>query len=101
MFVHCVYFWGKAGLTEAERAAFLQGLESLLAIETVRHGWIGPPAAPASRPVIDASYTFALVTVFADQEGHDIYQEHPVHKAFIRDCQGFWQTVKVYDSLSA
>ena len=83
MFVHAVYFWLK--------------VESLRGCESVREMFIGVPAA-TSRPVIDRSYTFALVVMFDDLVGHDAYQEHPIHKAFVDTFGGYWTKLQIYDS---
>src|SRR3989338_9574689 len=70
MFVHCVYFWLKPGITEAEKRQFLAGASSLTRIQSVRQGWVGKPAA-TDRPVIDRSYSYGLVVAFDDLAGHD------------------------------
>lgn len=97
MFVHCVYFWEAEGLTGPQRRQFQEELQNLLTIEAVRQGWVGTPAA-TRRPVIDSTYTFALILVFADQADHDAYQEHPVHLGFVERCRSFWREVKIYDA---
>ena len=98
MFVHAVYFWLREDLTPAEHARFEAGLRSLRGIEGVRHGYIGSPA-PTDRPVIERSYSRALVLVFADQAAHDAYQAHPVHDRFRAECGGLWTAVRIYDSV--
>lgn len=99
MFVHCVYFWLRPDLTEAERAQFVEGARSLTAIESVRHGWVGTPAA-TDRAVIDRTYSYALVVVFDDMAGHDAYQDHPVHDRFRDTCAPFWTRVQIYDTVT-
>jgi hypothetical protein len=99
MFVHAVYFWLREGITPAEEQRFTEGVESLRAIDGVVHGYIGVPA-PTDRPVIDRSYSRALVLVFADEAAHEAYQVHPVHDRFRRECGGLWKTVRIYDSIS-
>ncbi len=95
MFVHCVYFWLKPGISQAEQARFAAGAETLLRIGTVRQGWLGRPA-DTDRPIIDRSYSYALVVVFDDRVGHDTYQADPVHDAF-RTLSPLWIDVKIYD----
>lgn len=99
MFIHSVYFWEREGLTPAERSEWEEGLRSLTTIETVRGGWIGTPAS-TDRPVIDRSYSYALVVHFADEAGHDVYQEHPVHDVFRERCARFWKKVQIYDAVT-
>jgi len=95
MFVHCVYFWLKPGITAEEEQTFLRGAESLTKIQSVRYGWCGKPAA-TDRPVIDRTYSYGLVVAFDDAAGHDAYQVDPVHDAF-RDLHDLWVTVRIYD----
>lgn len=99
MFVHSVYFWLRDDLTSDERDRFVEGLNSLLAIETIHHGHVGTPAS-TKRPIIDRSYSYGLVVVFADKEGHDAYQDHPIHDRFRNTCRDLWRDVKIYDMSS-
>jgi hypothetical protein len=99
MFVHCVYFWLRDDLSEAERRRFVEGVESLTKIESVRHGWVGTPAA-TDRPIIDRSYSYALIVAFDDVAAHDAYQVDPIHDRFRDTCAPFWRQVKIYDVLT-
>lgn len=96
MFVHCVYFWLKPELDNDSLARFIDGLEALIGIQTVRYGFYGRPAS-TDRAVIDRTYSYALVCVFDSDEGHDAYQVHPVHDAFREQCGSLWSEVKIYD----
>lgn len=95
MFVHCVYFWLKPDITPEDERRFVEGARALTTLRTVRHGWVGKPAA-TDRPIIDRSYSYGLTVIFDDVEGHDAYQVHPVHDAF-REFQHLWTAVKIYD----
>jgi len=95
MFVHSVYFWMKPTLSASEKQTFLKGLESMTKIDSVRHGWYGPPAA-TDRPVIDRTYSYGLVVVFDNEAGHDFYQSHPAHDAF-RGLKDLWTNVRIHD----
>ncbi len=97
-FVHSVYFWLRPDLSTEQREAFVRGLRALRGIETVQYGWIGVPAA-TDRPVIDRSYSHALILVFADAAGQETYQVHPVHDRFREEFAGFWTRVLIYDSV--
>jgi Stress responsive A/B Barrel Domain len=97
MFVHNVYFWLKDGITAEEEAAFAKGVKTLLTISTIKHGWVGKPAK-TNRPVIERSYTYALVTVFENEAGHDVYQVDPIHKVFLETCAQYWKQVRIFDS---
>lgn len=99
MFVHAVYFWLRPDLTPAQRAQFATQVRSLGTIEGVQQCYTGVPAA-TDRPVIERSYSQALVLVFADEAAHDTYQVHPVHERFRTECGAFWTTVRIFDSVS-
>jgi len=96
MMVHNVYFWLKTDLSPAQIEEFEAGLESLLSIPSMRHGFWGRPSS-TSRPIIDRSYSYGLTEVFDDLAGHDAYQEHPVHLDFVEKNKDKWTTVKIYD----
>ena len=98
MLVHSVFFWLHADRTAQQRDDFRQGLESLNAIEHVRALYIGTPAHTTPRPVIDRSFTFMLTVVFDDVPGHDAYQVHSVHKAFLARFASYWSRVQIYDA---
>jgi len=98
MLVHHVLFWLKADTTEEQKAAFRKGLESLEKIETVRSFHVGTPA-PIERAVVDVTYTFSLVLSFDDLAGHDVYQVHTIHKAFLEEFRVFFEKVVIYDSI--
>jgi hypothetical protein len=97
MLVHSVFFWLKPETTADQKAAFKKGLESLRGIEANVACYIGTPA-PTDRPVIDRSYTFALTVIFKDMAGHDVYQEHALHKAFLNQFKTQWSKVLIYDA---
>jgi hypothetical protein len=100
MFVHAVYFWLRADLSAEERAKFVRGANSLRTIDSVKHGWVGTPAA-TDRPIIERGYSYALTVVFDDEAGHDAYQTHPVHDRFREECSGFVDRVVIYDSVTS
>ncbi len=99
MFIHSVYFWLKPELTDTEKEQFWAGVRSLTTIESVRHGYVGTPAA-TDRPIIDRSYSCALIVIFDDDAGHEAYQVHPVHDKFRDECAPFWTKVLIYDAVS-
>jgi Stress responsive A/B Barrel Domain len=99
MFVHSVYFWLKPGLERGQEETFWRGVRSLAAIESVRQSHIGRPAA-TDRPVIDRSYSCALVVAFDDEAGHEAYQTDPIHDQFRDECSPFWSKVLIYDAIT-
>jgi hypothetical protein len=100
MLVHHVLFWLKNPEDSTIKNTFKQGLETLRGIESIRQVYIGTPGPP-DRPVIDRSYTFSLLLVFDDMAGHDVYQGHPLHKAFLEKHREDWSKVQIYDALEA
>lgn len=50
------------------------------------------------REVNDRDYDVALHLVFDNPAAHDVYQDHPRHKAFIDECKSLWKKVRVFDS---
>jgi hypothetical protein len=98
MLAHHVLFWLKADTTEAQKADFLKGLETLEKVETVQAFHVGV-ASTIERAVVDSSYTFSLVIFFEDMAGHDVYQVHPLHKAFLESFRSLFEKVVIYDSI--
>lgn len=96
-FVHVVNFYLKPGLSAAEIRKFEESVSSLGKIESLIVFNVGKPAS-TDRPVIDKSYSYCLLTVFNDINGHDVYQDHPVHLKFIDDCNMLWDKVVIFDS---
>jgi len=96
MLVHSVYFWLKSELTPEQLADFDAGLQSLVAIDTVKGLHFGKPT-PSDRPVVECSYTRGLVVHFDDQQGLDTYAVYPVHLAFVEQFKPFWTDIKVFD----
>ena len=100
MLVHTVVFWLRKDLSPAAREAFRrEGLESLSTISSVSKMHIGAPAPIPPRPVVDASYDFAITALFEDVAAHDAYQVDPVHKAFLARFKGDWERVQIYDAM--
>lgn len=97
MIAHHVLFWLKADTTEEQKQAFLKGLQSLENIEVVKTFHVGTPA-PIERAVVDTSYTFSLILFFENLEAHDVYQVHPIHKAFLDEFRVFFEKVIIYDA---
>ena len=98
MIAHHVLFWLKADTTADQKNAFRKGLESLEKIETVTKIHIGVPAS-IDRAVVDTTYTFSEIVFFEDLAGHDVYQAHPIHIAFLDEFRGFFEKVIIYDAI--
>lgn len=95
---HHVYFWlTEAKNNPADRAVFEKALAGLLEIPLVASGRWAVPADVEIRPVVDQSWDYALTMRFATLEDHNLYQDHPVHSAFIQNHKDWWAKVRVSD----
>lgn len=98
MVVHTVFFWLKPGSpADAKNKLIADCLKYLGGVPTVRHIFAGPPANTPRREIVDASFDVGLTAVFDDIPGHDVYQEHPLHKEFIARNKEHWDRVQIYD----
>jgi hypothetical protein len=97
-FIHHVFFWLKHPQSKEDLARLVKGLETLKKIKEIRMAHIGVTAA-SDREVVDKSYSLSWMLFFDNAEAEKIYQEHPIHKKFVADCQQLWTRVVVYDSL--
>jgi hypothetical protein len=89
MIAHHVLFWLKADTTDEQKIAFQKGLITLEKIEVVKFFHAGIPA-PIERAVVDIT--------FEDMAAHDVYQIHPLHKAFLEEFRVFFDKVVIYDA---
>lgn len=96
-FVHVVNFYLKPGLSAADVKKFEDGVSSLGKIDVIQVFNLGKPA-DTDRPVVDKSYSYCELTVLRNKADHDIYQDHPIHLEFIKNCQHLWEKVVVFDS---
>ena len=97
MLAHHVLFWLKADTTDEQKVAFRKSLETLNGVESVKTLHIGTPA-PIERAVVDTTYTFSLNIFFEDLAGHDVYQVHPLHVAFLDEFRSLFEKVIIYDA---
>jgi hypothetical protein len=98
MLVHSVFFWLKKDSSKSDLLAFRQGLETLTKITSAEAVYVGTPAATAPRPVVDASYDFALTVLLKDVDAHDAYQADPIHLSFVEQFKPKWERVQIYDA---
>ncbi|WP_428668356.1 Dabb family protein [Runella sp.] len=97
MFVHHVFFYLNNPDSSADRDALVAGLQTLTSIEVVKLAHIGK-VADTYRAVIDRSYSISWLMLFETKADQDIYQDHPVHHTFVKDCAHLWEKVVIYDS---
>ncbi|TPG66619.1 Dabb family protein [Hymenobacter nivis] len=98
VFVHHVLFYMPATASDADRAQLLAGLQKMRAIPAIQLMHIGTPAA-TDRAVIDRSYAFSLLCLFASAADEQIYQHHPLHDDFRNECAQYWEKVVIYDAV--
>ncbi len=97
-FVHHVFFWLKNEGSPDDREKLLEGLRTLTGIPVIRSWHIGLPASTA-RQVIDSTYAVSWLCIFDDLAAQEVYQDHPLHLAFIAQCAPLWERVVVYDAV--
>ncbi len=83
-------------LTETGKQTFLEGIEALMKLSSVKHAWFGKPA-DTDRPVIDRTYDYALVLVLENAAGHDAFQIDPEHNAIRERLGGMWSRILISD----
>jgi hypothetical protein len=98
--VHHVFFWLKNPGSQEDLEKLLAGLKTLAKIETVRGVHFGVPASTEKRDVVDNSYSASEILFFDDTAGQKIYQDHPIHQQFVKDCAHLWERVVVYDAIA-
>lgn len=98
MLIHVVYIWLKPGLSDEQLAGHLTSLKGLSQIPGARFFHVGTPAA-TDRPVIDRSYSYALVVGCDDEAALEQYRSHPLHKSFGERVAECWDRQIVYDSV--
>src|SRR5262245_50836164 len=96
MHTHTVFFWLRGNLSDADHRAFQNGLDLLSRQPQIRDRRIGKPAT-TKRPVVDSTYSYAIVLSFDDTNAHDAYQVSAEHKTFLDTCSSMISRVQVYD----
>ena len=95
-FVHDVHFW----LTDkTDSAKFIDGLQTLTAIKSIRDIHIGIPSSTHGGPV-DNSHDASLLILFNSKADHDAYDVDPVHQDFIAQYAKLCSKVVVQDSVN-
>ncbi|PZQ58933.1 MAG: stress responsive alpha-beta barrel domain-containing protein [Sphingomonas taxi] len=97
--LHHVFFWLKDPASTTDRDRLVAGLRTLAAVPVVRALHIGVPADTEARDVVDGSYQVSELMFFDSVADQKTYQDHPIHKAFVAECETLWRKVVVYDTL--
>lgn len=96
MFLHNVTYWLKADLTAEQRQVFLEGIDALTKLGSVKAAWFGTPS-PRGEDIAERDYTHALVMDLGDEAGHAAFQADPAHDAIRARIGGFWDKIVIYD----
>jgi len=99
--VHHVFFWLKNPDSKKDRDQLVAGVKTLSAIETIQKLKVGVVASTEKRDVVDNSWAVSELIFFKDLAGQAVYQTHPVHLEFIKNCSHLWKKVIVYDAIDA
>ncbi len=97
--LHHVFFWLHDPASTADRDRLVAGLRTLAAIPVVRALHVGVPADTEARDVVDGSYQVSELMFFDTVADQKAYQDHPIHRQFVADCEKLWRKVVVYDTL--
>lgn len=97
--LHYVFFWLKNPHSDAEKQQLISGLKTLAAIPTIHQIHVGVLASTEKREVVDTSWDVSELMFFDDEAGQKIYQDHPIHQAFAKNCSHLWEKVVVYDAI--
>ncbi|MBO9545161.1 Dabb family protein [Caulobacter sp.] len=98
--IHHVFFWLKNPGSKPDRDALIAGLNTLRGIEVIQQLHIGVPASTEKRDVVDNSYDVSELMFFKSVADQKLYQDHPLHLKFVKDCSHLWAKVVVYDSIA-
>ena len=96
--LHHVFFWLKNPGSEADRNKLAEGLATLRGIPTIKQLHIGFLASTEKRDVVDTSWDVSELMFFENPEGQKVYQDHPIHQAFVTNYSHLWQKVVVFDA---
>lgn len=97
--LHHVFFWLKNPESATDKQELIRGLKTLAAIPSIRQIHIGVLASTEKRDVVDTSWDVSELMFFEDAAGQKVYQDHPVHQAFVNNYSHLWKKVIVYDSI--
>ena len=95
--IHQVFFWLEHPDSMEDKAALKEGLETLGGIREVQMLATGEPASTMKREVVVSDWDVSETMCFKSTEDQDVYQNHPLHQAFIKEYGHLWKKVVVYD----
>jgi hypothetical protein len=89
--IHHVFFWLNNPDSEADKNALIAGLNTLRAIPTIQRMHVGILASTEKRDVVDTSWDVSEIMFFNDAAGQKVYQDHPIHMEFVKNCAHLWK----------
>lgn len=98
--VHHVFFTLKNPASTEDRDKLIEGVKTLSKIETVRELHVGVIASTEKRDVVNTDWQVSELMFFDDFAGQAVYQNHPVHLAFVKNYSHLWAKVVVYDTMN-
>ena len=96
--LHHVFFWLNNPNSEEDKQQLIKGLKALKGIPTIKEIHIGTLASTEKRDVVDTSWDVSELMFFDDEAGQKVYQDHPIHMEFVKNCAHLWKKVLVYDA---
>lgn len=100
-FVHAVFFDMKPDTPEATVDALIADIQTMLPkIPSVRSLKCGRRDVRMQREVSDTAFTVGLVITFDDKAGHDLYNDHPLHKECTGKYREHFAKVRVFDFIA-
>jgi hypothetical protein len=98
LFIHHVLFYPKANASATDQTLLLEGLRMLAGIPHIKLAHIGTPAG-TTRDVIERTYTYSWLCLFANAADEQLYQQHPIHDTFRDQYAVYWDHVVIYDAI--
>jgi hypothetical protein len=95
MFLHNVHYWLRRDLSASEKRTFLEGIDDLMKLRSVRQAWFGPPAG--HDPMADRTFDYSIVLDLGDEAGHADFQADPAHQRIRETIGGSWERLLIYD----
>lgn len=94
---HLILIWQKADTPASQTEALLRETRNLEKIPGVKSILIRTPVT-SDRPVVDDSFSYAILMTFASVQDMQNYQQHPQHVQFLKDhVQGKMEKLVIYD----
>lgn len=96
--IHYVMFWLKPDISATDYNTFTGFFERLKTINSVQSFTYGKSAPTEQRDVVDNSFSYSMIAVFASLADHEAYQVDAIHLQAIEDYSKFWDKVVVHDT---